>query len=74
MTPILLLFFSVPTTTAIATDLWFAALTKIAGVFIHHCYGQVDWQVVKRLWAGSLPSALVIGVLVSTGAIITKLD
>jgi len=74
MTPILLLFFGVPPTTAIATDLWFAALTKIAGAFIHHRSGQVDWQVVKRLWAGSLPSALVIVVLVSSGAIITKLD
>ena len=74
MTPILLLFFGVPPTTAIATDLWFAALTKIAGAFIHHRSGQVDWQVVKRLWAGSLPSALAIVLLVSSGVIITKLD
>lgn len=74
MTPILLLFFGVPPTTAIATDLWFAALTKIAGAFIHHRSGQVDWQVVKRLWAGSLPLALIIVVLVSSGEIITKVD
>lgn len=74
MTPILLLFFGVPPTTAIATDLWFAALTKIAGAFIHHRSGQVDWQVVKRLWSGSLPSALVIVLLVNSGVIITKLD
>lgn len=74
MTPILLLFFGVPPTTAIATDLWFAALTKIAGAFIHHRSGQVDWRVVKRLWFGSLPSALTIVVLVSSGVIITKLD
>lgn len=72
MTPILLLFFGVPPTTAIATDLWFAALTKIAGAFIHNRSGQVDWQVVKRLWAGSLPAALVIVALVSSGAIISK--
>lgn len=74
MTPILLIFFGIPPTTAIATDLWFAAITKIAGAFIHHRSGRVDWQVVKRLWAGSLPSALVIVALVSSGAIITKLD
>jgi uncharacterized membrane protein YfcA len=29
MTPILLLFFGVSPTTAIATDLWFAAITKL---------------------------------------------
>lgn len=74
MTPILLLFFGVPPTTAIATDLWFASLTKIAGAFIHHQSGQVDWQVVKRLWAGSLPMAFGIVALVNCGVIITKLD
>lgn len=31
MTPILLLFFGVSPTAAIATDLWFAAITKIIG-------------------------------------------
>ena len=31
MTPILLLFFGVSPTTVIATDLWFAAITKIIG-------------------------------------------
>ena len=29
MTPLLLLFFGVAPTTAIATDLWFAAITKV---------------------------------------------
>ena len=55
MTPILLIFFGVSPVTAIATDLWFAAITKLVGAKIHHQSGQVDWQVVKRLWAGSLP-------------------
>jgi len=54
MTPILLLFFGVAPTTAIATDLWFAVITKLVGACIHHGAGQVDWQVVKRLWSGSL--------------------
>lgn len=54
MTPILLLVFGVSPTTAIATDLWFAAITKIAGAGIHHRAGQIDWQVVRRLWAGSI--------------------
>lgn len=72
MTPILLLFFEVSPTTAIATDLWFAAITKIVGARIHHTNGNVDWQVVKRLWWGSLPMALLIVVLVSLGAHVAK--
>jgi len=74
MTPILLLFFGVSPTTEIATNLWFAAITKIAGAFIHYQSGQVDWQVVKRLWLGSLPTALVIALLVSSGVMIAKVS
>lgn len=72
MTPILLLFFGVVPTTAIATDLWFAAITKLVGAAIHHDGGQVDWQVVRRLWAGSLPVALLVVVVVSLGNPIGK--
>lgn len=74
MTPILLLVFGVSPTTAIATDLWFAAITKIVGAGIHHRAGQVDWQVVRRLWAGSLPVALLTVVVVSAGNKIGKVD
>ncbi|MBE7526131.1 MAG: sulfite exporter TauE/SafE family protein [Burkholderiales bacterium] len=74
MTPILLLVFGIHPTTAVATDLWFAAFTKLAGARIHHTNGNVDWQVVKRLWSGSLPMALLVVVLVSMGAHIGKVD
>ena len=57
MTPILLIFFGISPMTAIATDLWFAAITKLVGARIHHQSGQVDWQVIRRLWLGSLPVA-----------------
>jgi uncharacterized membrane protein YfcA len=67
MTPILLLFFGVSPATAIATDLWFAAVTKLVGARFHNNAGQVDWQVVKRLWTGSLPMAFVVVILVSFG-------
>jgi uncharacterized membrane protein YfcA len=61
MTPMLLLMFGVAPTAAVATDLWFATLTKLAAVYIHHREQQVDWKIVRRLWAGSLPgTALVI--------------
>ncbi len=72
MTPILLLFFSVAPTTAVATDLWFAALTKIVAVGIHNKGGQIDWQIVRKLWLGSLPVALIVVVLVSFGATFQK--
>lgn len=74
MTPILLLVFGVSPTTAIATDLWFAAITKIVGAGVHHRAGQVDWQVVRRLWAGSLPVALLTVVIVSAGNHLDKID
>ena len=74
MTPILLLVFGVAPTTAIATDLWFAAITKVVGAGIHNGAGQVDWQVARRLWAGSLPMALLVVVLVSLGQPIAKAD
>ncbi len=54
MTPILLLIFGVAPATAVGTDLWFAAFTKIAATRIHHGHDLIDWQVVKRLWVGSL--------------------
>lgn len=73
MTPILLLIFGVSPTTAIASDLWFAAITKLVGAHIHNGAGQVDWQVVKRLWTGSLPMALLVVILVSLGHQVAKI-
>ena len=74
MTPILLLFFGVEPATAIATDLWFAAITKLVGARIHNRAGHVDWQVVRRLWSGSLPIALLVVVIVSQGYQVSRVD
>lgn len=74
MTPILLIVFGVSPTTAIATDLWFAAITKIVGARVHHTNGHVDWQIAKRLWLGSLPLGLLTVVAVSFGAPVAKVD
>lgn len=59
MTPVLLLFFGVAPLTAIGTDLWFAAITKLFAFRVHQSRGLVDWSVVRRLWAGSLPASAV---------------
>jgi hypothetical protein len=57
MTPLLLVVFGVAPLTAVGTDLWFAALTKLAAVRIHHRHALIEWPVVRRLWTGSLPAA-----------------
>lgn len=67
MTPILLLIFGINPTTAVATDLWFATITKITALLIHHREQQVDWKVVRRLWLGSLPAALLIIIALFSG-------
>ncbi|HET9653268.1 MAG TPA: sulfite exporter TauE/SafE family protein, partial [Usitatibacter sp.] len=57
MTPILVLFFGVPTVTAVGTDLLFAGITKSAGALSHGLKRTVDWKIAARLAAGSLPGA-----------------
>lgn len=58
MAPIMILVIGVAPVTAVGTDLWFAAITKMAGGAIHHSFGQPDWQVVKRLALGSIPASI----------------
>lgn len=57
MTPILVMLFGVAPHTAVGTDLLFASVTKFFGAAVHHHRGTVDWQVVRRLAAGSVPAA-----------------
>lgn len=58
MAPIMILMLGVAPTTAVGTDLWFAAITKFVGGTVHHSQGHADWQVVRRLCWGSLPAAI----------------
>jgi len=57
MTPILVMAFGVEPQTAVGTDLLFASITKLFGAAVHQQRGTVDWQVVRRLAAGSVPAA-----------------
>jgi uncharacterized membrane protein YfcA len=57
MTPLLLLVFGVAPLTAIGTDLWFAAITKLFATRVHQGHGLIDWPVVRRLWLGSLAAS-----------------
>jgi uncharacterized membrane protein YfcA len=58
MTPLLILLFGIPATTAVGTDLLYAAATKAAGSVAHGMAGTVDWPITLRLAGGSLPGAV----------------
>src|SRR3546814_5630682 len=58
MTPIMVMLFGISPHTAVGTDLWFAAITKIFGGWVHGKRGTVDWQVLRRLFSGSIPACL----------------
>lgn len=61
MTPLLVFLFGFAPKTAIGTDLLFAALTKTAGVLVHHGkHRSVEWKIVGLLALGSLPSAIAV--------------
>jgi uncharacterized membrane protein YfcA len=57
MTPLLVLLFGVAPVTAVGTDLLFASLTKAGGAWAHARRGNVDWRMVGRLAAGSVPAS-----------------
>jgi uncharacterized membrane protein YfcA len=59
MTPLLVLVFGMHASTAVGTDLIYAAGTKVVGTATHGWRGSVDWNIVGRLAAGSLPAAVV---------------
>jgi uncharacterized protein len=58
MTPLLVLMFGFAPTTAVGTDLFFAAVTKTTGTFVHGFHGTVEWRIVRRLATGSIPATI----------------
>ena len=57
MTPLLVLVFGIHPTTAVGTDLLYAAATKTVGTGVHGWKGTVQWGIVGRLAMGSVPAA-----------------
>lgn len=64
MTPLLLLF-GIPAHIAVGTDLLYAAITKASGVVSHHRQKTIRWPITLLMVAGSIPSAIVTGVILS---------
>jgi uncharacterized protein len=58
MTPLLILVFGVKPTTAIGTDIFYAAVTKTAGGWRHLKLKTVNMRLVYWMAAGSVPSAI----------------
>jgi uncharacterized membrane protein YfcA len=64
MTPLLVLAFGFHPSTAVGTDLLFAAVTKTVGTTIHHAGKTVDWRIVGRLALGSIPATILTLILI----------
>lgn len=67
MAPILLLGFGFDIQTVVATDLLFATITKLVAGGVHIRNQLVDWQIVMRLWLGSITATLVVVFLAQQG-------
>jgi uncharacterized protein len=65
MTPLLILLFGVHPTTAVGTDLLFAASTKATGTIVHAAARTVDSMLVFLLAIGSVPATIATIILLS---------
>jgi len=65
MTPLLILLFGIHPTTAVGTDLLFAAATKTLGTTVHAVAKTVDWMLVGLLAIGSVPATVATLILLS---------
>jgi uncharacterized membrane protein YfcA len=68
MTPLLILLFGIHPSTAVGTDLLYAAATKTGGGLIHGWGRSIHWPAVIRLACGSIPAS------VATMLVMWKLD
>ena len=59
MTPVLILLFGVHPSTAVGTDLLYAAATKTGGSLVHGWSQSIHWPAVMRLASGSIPASVV---------------
>jgi uncharacterized membrane protein YfcA len=58
MTPLLVLLFGFHPTTAVGTDLLYAAGTKSVGTAVHSSNRTIDWRVTGSLALGSVPATI----------------
>jgi len=58
MTPLLILLFGIHPSTAVGTDLLYAAATKTGGSVVHSWARSIHWPAVTRLASGSIPASI----------------
>jgi uncharacterized membrane protein YfcA len=58
MTPLLILLFGIHPSTAVGTDLLYAAATKAGGSLVHGWSRSIHWPAVIRLCCGSIPASV----------------
>jgi len=58
MTPLLILLFGIHPSTAVGTDLLYAAATKTGGSVVHGVARSIHWPAVIRLACGSIPASI----------------
>ena len=58
MTPLLILLFGIHPSTAVGTDLLYAAATKTGGSLVHGWARSIHWPAVIRLAGGSIPASI----------------
>jgi hypothetical protein len=58
MTPLLILLFGIHPSTAVGTDLLYAAATKTGGSLVHGFSRSIHWPAVIRLACGSIPASI----------------
>lgn len=58
MTPLLILLFGIHPSTAVGTDLLYAAATKAGGSLVHGLSRSIHWPAVIRLACGSIPASI----------------
>src|SRR6187399_2540227 len=58
MTPLLILLFGIHPSTAVGTDLLYAAATKTGGSVAHGWARSIHWPAVIRLASGSIPASI----------------
>jgi hypothetical protein len=58
MTPLLILLFGIHPSTAVGTDLLYAAATKTGGSLVHGFARSIHWRAVMRLACGSIPASI----------------
>ncbi|HET7211510.1 MAG TPA: sulfite exporter TauE/SafE family protein [Methyloceanibacter sp.] len=66
MTPLLISTFGLSPQIAVGTDLLYASITKTAGGWRHHLSDHIDWPIVLRLAAGSLPAAALLLAIIAS--------